>query len=147
MVAALLGDDTEPALDQREVLAVLAEQHEGEPVVVEGEHDLASVSRVRCRAPVLGQVRAGAASGSPLLLKPGLARATARQAGAHSRASPNRLLVPTSVIVTGTISPISDAGAIDLHRLQIGRAADDLARMAAGLLEQHVERLPDAAAS
>ena len=27
LIAALLGDDAEPALDQREVLAVLAEQH------------------------------------------------------------------------------------------------------------------------
>ena len=40
VIAALLGDHAEPALDQREVLAVLAEQHRGEPVVVEGEHDL-----------------------------------------------------------------------------------------------------------
>ena len=40
VVAALLGDDAEPPLDQREVLAVLAEQHRGVTVVVEGEHDL-----------------------------------------------------------------------------------------------------------
>ena len=40
VVAALLGDDAEPALDQREVLAVLAEQHGGKTVVVEGQHDL-----------------------------------------------------------------------------------------------------------
>ena len=40
VIAALLGDHAEPALDQREILAVLAEQDRGEPVVVEGEHDL-----------------------------------------------------------------------------------------------------------
>ena len=34
----------------------------------------------------------------------------------------------------------------DLHRLQIGRLADDLSGKAADFLEQHVERLPDAAA-
>ncbi len=40
VVAALLGDDAEPALDQRQVLPVLTEQDGGEPVVLEGEHDL-----------------------------------------------------------------------------------------------------------
>ena len=40
VVAARVGGDAEPPLDQREVLAVLAEQHRGQPVVVEGEHDL-----------------------------------------------------------------------------------------------------------
>ena len=45
LIAALLGDHAEPALDQREVLAVLAEQHGGEPVVVEGEHDLGGIVR------------------------------------------------------------------------------------------------------
>ena len=48
--------------------------------------------------------------------------------GACSASAPNRLLVPISVMVTGAISPISARGAIDLHRLQIWRAADDLAR-------------------
>ena len=50
-----------------------------------------------------------------------------------------------SVIVTAPISPISDAGAVDLHRLQIGRAADELAGVAAGLFEQHVEGAAEAA--
>jgi hypothetical protein len=40
MIAALLGDDAEPPLDQRQVLAVLAEQERGEPIVVEGERNL-----------------------------------------------------------------------------------------------------------
>jgi len=40
VIAALLGDDAQPALDQGQILAVLAEQHRGQPVVVEREHDL-----------------------------------------------------------------------------------------------------------
>jgi hypothetical protein len=40
MIAALLGDDTEPPLDQRQVLPVLTEQHRGQTVVVESQHDL-----------------------------------------------------------------------------------------------------------
>ena len=40
VIAALLRDYAEPALDQREILPVLAEQERGEPVVLEGEHDL-----------------------------------------------------------------------------------------------------------
>ena len=133
MIAALLGDHAEPALDQRQVLAVLAEQHRGVAVVVEGEHDLgrrrlrgghqslAGSERAQChQAPT-----ASASDGTP---------------GLRAFASlPNRLLVLTSVTVTGAISPIKDVGADDRHRLEIGRAADDLARMAAGLVEQHVE--------
>ena len=45
VIAARVGDDAEPPLDQREILVVLAEQRRGEPVVVEGEHDL---GRRRC---------------------------------------------------------------------------------------------------
>ena len=40
VIAALLGHNAEPALDQRQVLAVLAEQQGREPIVVEREHDL-----------------------------------------------------------------------------------------------------------
>ena len=40
MIAALFGDDAQPTLDQGQVLPVLAEQQGGEPVIVEGEHDL-----------------------------------------------------------------------------------------------------------
>jgi hypothetical protein len=40
MIAALFGDNAQPTLDQGQVLPVLAEQQGGEPVVVEGEHDL-----------------------------------------------------------------------------------------------------------
>ena len=38
------------------------------------------------------------------------------------------------------ISPIRCVGAVDMHRLQIGAAADGLARLAARLLEQHAKR-------
>ena len=40
VIAALLGHHAEPALDQREILSVLPEQDGGQPVVLEGEHDL-----------------------------------------------------------------------------------------------------------
>ena len=76
VIAALLGDDAEPPLDQREVLAVLAEQHRGEAVVVEGEHDLGrsafggghqsvagSERAQRHQAPALRERRLGAAGG------------------------------------------------------------------------------------
>ena len=71
-----------------------------------------------------------------------------REPAAASRASasaPNRLLVPTSMI--GHRRDLADQAMRrhDLHRLQIGRAADDLAGIAAGLLEQHVEGRADAA--
>jgi len=40
VVAALLGHHAEAALDQREILSVLAEQDGRQPVILEGEHDL-----------------------------------------------------------------------------------------------------------
>src|SRR5262249_32756180 len=40
VIAALLGDDTEAAFDQRQVLSVLSEQHRRQLVVLEREYDL-----------------------------------------------------------------------------------------------------------
>ena len=48
------------------------------------------------------------------------------------------------MIVTGTRSPTRVRGAGDMHRLQVGRAADELARVAARPLEQHWQRAADA---
>ena len=45
----------------------------------------------------------------------------------RARQRAEQTVAAISVMVTAAISPISDCGAIDLHRLQIGRAADDLA--------------------
>ena len=93
VIAALLGDDAEPALDQRQVLAVLAEQHGGVAVVVEGEHDLG-----RRRCPAAGTSPWPGPSGRNgirLLLLP---RAPARRAARAFASAPNRLLVLTSVI-------------------------------------------------
>ena len=142
VIAALLGDDAEPALDQREVLAVLAEQHRGVAVVVEGEHDLRRRRFGGGHQSLAGSERAQRHQAP--MSSASMAAAAMRGAGAFASV-PNRLLVPTSVMVTGAISPISDAGADDRHRLQIWRAADDLARMAARLVEQHVEGHADAA--
>ena len=47
VIAARIGDDAEPALDQSEVLAVLTEQGGGEAIVVEGERDLRRVVLAR----------------------------------------------------------------------------------------------------
>ena len=60
VIAALLGHDAEPALDQGEVLAVLAEQQRGEAIVVEGEHDLGRgfVGLRRISDPAIGARRA-----------------------------------------------------------------------------------------
>ena len=49
LIAARIGDDAEPAFDQCEILAVLPEQHGGEAVVVEGEHDLRRACPARRR--------------------------------------------------------------------------------------------------
>ena len=133
MIAALVGDHAEPPLDQREVLAVLAEQHRGEPVVVEGEHDLRR-RRLRRTGPGRCRVRACATPSGSLRPRP--------PAGATVGALtsvPNRLLLPTSVIVTGVDFADQRRRRHDLHRLQIWRAADDLAGLAARLFEQHVE--------
>src|SRR5208282_512956 len=43
VIAARIGDDAEPALDQGKVLAVLPEQRGGQAVVIEGESDLCRV--------------------------------------------------------------------------------------------------------
>src|SRR5690606_15831466 len=40
VIAPLLGDHAETALDQREILSILPEQQRGETIVLEGEHDL-----------------------------------------------------------------------------------------------------------
>jgi len=55
VIAALLGGDAKAAFDQGKVLTVLAEQHRGVTVVVEGEHDLGG-SAFRGGTPVLGRV-------------------------------------------------------------------------------------------
>ena len=63
-----------------------------------------------------------------------------------SASVPNRLLVPmVPVIVTGTICADQACRRHHLHRLQIWRAAGELAGIAAGLFEQHVEGAADAA--
>jgi hypothetical protein len=94
VVAALLGDDAQPALDQRQVLAVLAEQQRGEPVVVEGEHDLGcgivAGRRGSTSGPLSGRGRAQWFSPPP---------ASVRRRRRFASV-PNRLLVLISVIVT-----------------------------------------------
>jgi hypothetical protein len=40
LIAALLGDHAKPALDQREILSVLAEQQRCQPIVIVAESDV-----------------------------------------------------------------------------------------------------------
>ena len=98
VIAALLGDHAEPALDQREVLSVLAEQDGGEPVVVEGEHDLRGGGFLRRGGGRDHGIRC-AQAGFRLLL-----RHSARRAVAARRARRTGVLVPMSVMATGTMS-------------------------------------------
>ena len=141
VVAALLGDDAEPALDQREVLAVLAEQDGGEAVVVEGEHDLrrSPFPRRRRRA---GSRRSGVRKSALRLL---LRRNGAAARGA-SASAPNRLLVPTSVMVTGTISPISDAGAMTCTGCRYGERPTSCPGWRPGFSNSTSKRRADASA-
>ena len=132
LIAAGDGLDAESLLDEREVLVELAEQHGGEAVVVEGDDDLGGAIGRRWRpAPsVLCAPRDSSASGLG-----GIDSIAAAQANA-----PNRLLVPTSVMVTGTISPISSAGASTWTGISQGERPTSLAGLAAGLLEQNIDR-------
>ena len=136
VIAALLGHHAEAALDQREVLSVLAEQHGGEPVVLEGEHDLRGGSFLgsgggRDRGIRCAQVGTQA----PAAARPARWRCSA--------SAPNKVLVPISVIATGTTEPIMRARRHHLHRLQIWGAADQLPRELARLLQQHLDGAAD----
>ena len=134
MIAALLGDDAEPALDQGEVLAVLAEQQRGQPVIVEREHDLgcSAVARRRpvrargCRCPIV--VRA-------IRLEPSVSIGSAPHRRFHERRQTG-CWYSAAVIFTAATSPIIVDGRHDLNRLEIWGAADDLARMASRFFEQ-----------
>ncbi len=137
LIAARGGDDAEPALDQREILAVLPKQGRGEAVVVERQDDLRrAVRRDEDRFFRLGcsQFR---------LLR-------------ESNADAGWLLCPRQRAEQTVAGDFGDGHRgnladqrrrrIDLHRLQIGRTADQLAAMAARSFEQHVERAMQTAA-
>ena len=106
VIAALLGDDAEAALDQSEVLAILAEQRRGEAVVVEGHHDLGRGFRGCGRYH-----RSGIGCASRQMNQAPIAAGAGSRSRAEGRA-PNRLFDPTPVIPTVAISPINDDGAM-----------------------------------
>ncbi len=106
VIAALLGDDAEAALDQGEVLAVLTEQRRGEPVVVERDHDLGRRFCGRSRDD-----RSGIGCASCQLDQAPIAAGAGSRTGAEAKV-PNRLFDPTPVIPTAAISPINDDGAM-----------------------------------
>ena len=105
VIAARGGGGAEPPFDEREILAVLAEQRGGEAIVVESQNDLRRTAR-------RGDERLG--DGSDGIDRTG--RAHSGSCGGEGwlvpcASKPNRLLVATSVMVTSAISPISECGA------------------------------------
>ena len=110
VIAALLGDHAEPALDQREVLPVLAEQDGGEPVVLEGEHGLRGGSFFRSCGGRDRRIRCA----QGFVYAP-----TAVRCGA-SASAPNRVLLPISVTVTRASEPMRARGAITCTACKYG---------------------------
>ena len=106
MIAALLGDDAEAALDQSEVLAILAEQRRSEAVVVEG-HDEPGRGVRRCGR----DDRSGIGCASRQMNQAPVAAGAGSRSRAEGKA-PNRLFDPTPMIPTVAISPINDDGAM-----------------------------------
>ena len=137
LVAVGVGGDAEPALDAGDVLVVVAEHDRGQAVVVESERDL---GRVRLARSALDGARAGLVNVWSWALQTG-------------GLPPHQAMNHGSRDARATIRPISEFGAdaddldarhradrarvaLGVHRLHIGRAADDLTGVAARLVEQ-----------
>src|SRR5947208_967622 len=90
VVAARIRGHAEPALDQGEVLTVLAEQRRGEPVVVERQDSLGRAGAV-LGAGNDGFLRSQRAHQAPAVARSGSAATSAAAAGGATSA-PNRLL-------------------------------------------------------
>ncbi len=111
---------------------------DGEPVVVEGEHGLRR-ARSRGDGSVAGLPDRRCCA-RPLRLPPLQGRRRAARSGRLAASVPNRRVDSRrrSIVDRRDRRRSATAGADHVHRLQIGRPADDLARMAARLFEQHV---------
>ncbi len=142
VIAARIGDDAEPALDQREVLAVLPEQHGGEPVVVEGQNDLGRIVR-RDEDRLFGSGGTGCSQFRLLRRRESACCGLLR--GVCAECAEQTVAADLGDRHRGDFAD-QRCRRCDLHRLQIGRAADQLAGMAAGRLEQHIEAAAEAAA-
>ena len=133
LVAAGGGIDPEPLLDLREVAVELAEQRRHQPVVVEGDDDMGLV---------LGERRDGASD-----WRAGVQAATSAMPARVSGAWPVNVAEQAVGAGPGDRHALDRADqpgvAVDLHRRQPGRAADDLALMPSRPLEQHLRRHAD----
>ena len=148
LIAARVRDHAETALDQREVLPVLAEQRRGAAIVVEGEHDLGGRGVVRLAGggnePIVGRQVAQcrqAPSSCERLGDAGFCR-DSRRVREHAE----QAVGAGSGDCDGDHRADQVLRRHDLHRLQIGRAADELARQSARLFHQHVEGAADGSA-
>src|SRR5271165_1093659 len=103
VVAPLVGNYLQPALDQGEVLAVLAEQRGGQSVVVECEHE--GCCCVTARRHRRGRDRSVVHSRRSQ-------RCQSPAASASRASAPNMLFELTSVIVTAATWPIRLCGAM-----------------------------------
>ena len=92
MISTLLRDHPKPAFDKREVLAVLAEQHRGELVVLERKHGLRG-------GRLFG---GGGGRDHGIVVRKGESSSCCgeKRCLGSSASVPNRVLLPTSVIVT-----------------------------------------------
>src|SRR5512139_1920587 len=106
MIAALLRYYAEPTFDQREILSVLAEQHGGQLVVLEREHDLRGRRLLGGGSGWDHGIRcAQGASQAPAVARAGISVFCPTSA-------PNNVLVPISVTATGTSEPINSGRAM-----------------------------------
>src|SRR5262249_16754402 len=142
LIAARIGNYAEPPLDQREILTVLAKQCRSEPIVVKRKNDLCRVvGRDENRFLRFGRAHSDSCcdqgrhgGGRPKVCSGGI-RKRAEQAVAADLGNRYRRY-------------FADQGLrrVGLHQLKIGRAADQLARMAAVSFKQYVEGASQAAA-
>ena len=155
LVAVGVGDDAEPALDAGDVLVVMAEHHRGEAIVVEREGDLGR-RRSRRFSSRLGATAAMRVSVWSAAFKSGSSARS--RADSHASAMTGATTRPTQRIGLDAddfdLRHLADQRSprLGVHRLHIGRAADDLAGMSAGFVEHHrrsvrptvaaIERLP-----
>src|SRR6266849_547924 len=97
VVAPLFRDHSQPALDQSEVLTVLAEQHGGQSIVIECEHKLSCGIAAR---------RHGRGHDRAIVRSRRSQRPQSPTACASRASAPNKLFELTWVIVTAATLPI-----------------------------------------
>ncbi len=142
------ADDAELAFDQREVLAVLAEQQStrGELSSKVSTVCVGGVAAPRAAARSQFRVRLGMCATRSGLQLPQESRLRRLRRRLACERAEQAVCAGVPSIVTGAICRRSAMhGRMTCTGCRYGRLADDLARMAPGLFEQHVEASADAA--